>query len=403
MRNNLRDIQVLVRLIARRFVQDRCAQTAASLTFTTLLSLVPMITIALTVFSAFPVFEDFSSQIKIFLLNNLMPDNAGIIITRYMQQFADSATRLTAVGIIFLAITAMSMLLTIDKAFNVIWQATRPRPLVKRLVAYWAVLTLAPLLIGASLSLTSWLVGISMGHGKLVLPIGIAVLKILPVLFTTLAFTLLFRLVPNRPVSRIHALIGALAAAAMFETMNQIFGYFISHFPTYTLVYGAFASVPIFLMWIYLSWLTILLGAVIAASLPHWRIPVLQHVSPAAQLLDALRVLQIMHIGFQQGKMSTLPELSKSLRLGYDALEKILEILVNADMVCQVDGGGWLLRRDVSHIRASELLHLFVLDRGSFLENQNDDPLQQWLAACIEQLEHSTDITLQELFARRAV
>ena len=402
MRNNLRDIQVLVRLIAKRFVQDRCAQTAASLAFTTLLSLVPMVTIALTVFSAFPVFDDFSAQIKTFLLSNLMPENAGIIITRYMQQFADSATRLTAVGIVFLAVTAMSMLLTIDKAFNVIWQTARPRPLVKRLVAYWAVLTLAPLLIGASLSLTSWLVGMSMGHGKLVSPVGIAVLKILPILFTTLAFTLLFRLVPNRQVPRAHALIGALVAAAVFETMNRVFGYFISHFPTYTLVYGAFASVPIFLMWIYLSWLTILLGAVIAASLSHWRAPAAHHFSPAAQLLDALRVLQIMADGFQQGRVSTLPELSKSLRLGYDALEKILEDLAGADIVRQVEGNGWLLMRDVNHIRATELLHLFVLDRGSFPAQQNDDPLQQWLAACAGQLEQSTDITLQELFARRA-
>ena len=402
MRNNLSDIQVLARLIVRRFVQDRCAQTAASLTFTTLLSLVPMITIALTVFSAFPVFEDFSAQIKIFLLDNLMPENAGIIITQYMQQFADSATRLTAVGIVFLAITAMSMMLTIDKAFNVIWKTTRPRPMVKRLVTYWAVLTLAPLLIGASLSLTSWLVGVSMGHGKLVSPVGIVVLKILPILFATLAFTLLFRLVPNCHVPRAHALIGALVAAVVFETMNRIFGYFISHFPTYTLVYGAFASVPIFLMWIYLSWLTILLGAVIAASLSHWRSPEAQHLSPATQLLDALRVLKIMVNGLQSGRVSTLPKLSKSLHLGYGVLEKILGDLASADMVLQVEGNGWVLVRDSRHIRVTELLRLFVLDRGSLLAKQNDDPLQQWFAACADQLEQSTDITLQELFARRA-
>lgn len=403
MRNNLRDIQVLVRLIVRRFVQDRCMQTAASLTFTTLLSLVPMITIALTVFSAFPVFEDFSAQIKIFLLNNLMPDNAGIIITQYMQQFADSATRLTAVGIVFLAITAMSMMLTIDKAFNVIWQATRPRPLVKRLAAYWAVLTLAPLLIGASLSLTSWLVGVSMGHGKLVSPAGTVVLKTLPILFATLAFTLLFRLVPNRHVPRAHALIGALAAAILFEAMNRVFGYFISYFPTYTLVYGAFASVPIFLMWIYLSWLTVLLGAVIAASLSHWRTPAPQHFSPTIQLLDALRVLRIMESGFRQGKVLALPELSKSLHLSYDTLEMILDDLAGAGMVCQVEGNGRMLMRDVNHIRATELLHLFVLDRGLLPAKQHDDPLQQWLANCADQLEQSTDITLQELFARRGV
>jgi membrane protein len=402
MRRNFQDIKTLIRFIAARFAQDRCAQTAASLTFTTLLALVPILTIALTVFSAFPVFEDFSSQIKIFLLNNLMPENAGIIITQYMQQFADSAARLTAVGIIFLTVTAMSMMLTIDKAFNVIWRVSRHRPLVKRLVIYWAVLTLAPLLIGASLSLTSWLVGLSMGYARHIPFFGVGVLKILPVLFTTMAFALLFGLVPNRYVPRAHALFGALVAAVIFEFMNRMFGYFVSNFPTYKLVYGAFASVPIFLMWIYLSWLTILFGAVIAASLSHWRTSAVQHNAPAAQLLDALRVLQIMANGFQQGRVSTLPELSRSLRLGYDALEEILEDLAGADMVRKAEGNGWLLMRDVNHIRATELLHLFVLDRGSLPTGQNGDPLQQWLAACAGQLEKNTDITLQELFARRS-
>ena len=402
MRKNFHDIQALIRFIVARFAQDHCAQTAASLTFTTLLALVPMITIALTVFSAFPVFEDFSTQIKIYLMNNLMPESAAIIITQYMQQFADSAARLTAVGIVFLTVTAMLMMLTIEKEFNVIWRVTRPRPLVKRLVAYWAVLTVAPLLIGASLSLTSWLVGLSMGHAKLVSPFGVVILKTLPVLFATLAFALLFRLVPNRYVPQSHALIGALVAAVLFETMNRIFGYYISHFPTYELVYGAFASVPIFLMWIYLSWLTILFGAVIAASLSHWRTPAAQQLSSTTRLLDALRVLQIMANGFQQGKVSTFPEMSKSLHIGYDELERILEKLASADMVRKAEGQGWLLMRDANHIRASELLHLFVLDRGSLPAKQNDDPLQQWLAACADQVEQSTDITLHELFARRS-
>ena len=401
LRQNYRDIKMLLRFVVARFAQDRCAETAASLTFTTLLALVPMITIALTVFSAFPVFEDFSIQIKIYLLKNLMPDSAGIIITQYMQQFADSAARLTAVGIIFLAVTSMLMLLTIEKAFNVIWRVNRPRPMVKRLVAYWAVLTLAPLLIGASLSLTSWLVGMSMGHVKYVPPYGVMLLKILPVIFATLAFTLLFRLVPNRHVPWKHSLIGALLAAMVFETMSRVFGFFISHFTTYTLVYGAFASVPIFLIWIYLSWGIILFGAVFAASLSHWRTAVHQQLAPAAKMLNALRVLRIMVNGFEQGRVSTLPELSRSLHIGYDALESILDQLASADMVSNSVENGWLLMRDAKNIRATELLRLFVLDGGYISSQAIDDPLQQWLAECAGQLELSADISLQELFARQ--
>jgi membrane protein len=397
MRNILHDIQVLARFIATRIMQDRCVQTAASLTFTTLLSLVPMLTIALTVFSAFPVFEDFSAHIKTYLLDNLMPENAGIIITQYMQQFADSATRLTAVGIVLLAITALSMMLTIDNAFNVIWRVSRPRPLVKRLVAYWAVLTLGPLLIGASLSLTSWLVGLSMGHGENISSFGIVALKILPILFSTLAFTLLFLLVPNRHVPYLHAIIGALAAAVVFEATSRVFGYFISHFPTYKLVYGAFASLPIFLMWIFLSWLTILFGAVIAASISYWRTPALQVSGPATQLLDALRVLRILVDGLHKGNVGTVPELSRSLLLGYDTLEKILEELADANMVRKVEGNGWVLMRDADHIHISELVRLYVLNRDSLPTGKDDDPLKSWIASCGEQFEQTTDITLQEL------
>lgn len=401
MRGNWHSFLNFTRFIVTRFNQDRCVQIAASLTFTTLLSLVPLITIALTMFSAFPVFEEFSSQIKNYLLSNLMPNMAEKIISDYMRQFTENAMRLTAVGIVFLAVTAMLLMLTISQAFNTIWRATRPRPLLKRLIVYWAVLTLAPLLIGASLSLTSWLVGLSMGYAKHIPIFGVGVLKILPVLFTTLAFAMLFRLVPNGYVPHSHALIGAIVAALVFESMNRVFGYYISHFTTYKLVYGAFASVPIFLMWIYLSWLIILFGAVIAASLSHWRAPATQSLSPVTQLLDALRVLQIMVKNLQQGRVGNLPELSKSLHLGYDVLEKILEKLASADMVRKTEGPGWLLMRDASHIRATELLRLFVLDRASLPAGQNGDPLQQWLVVCAGQLEQNADVTLQELFARK--
>jgi membrane protein len=167
-------------------------------------------------------------------------------------------------------------------------------------------------------------------------------------------------------------------------------------------VYGAFASVPIFLMWIYLSWLTILFGAEITASLSHWRTPVMQQPSSAIQLLDALRILKIMMNGFQQGKVSTFPEMSKSLHIGYDELERILEKLAGANMVRKAEGQGWLLMRDGNQIRAPELLKLFVLDRDSLPARQISDPLQEWLATCTGQIDQHTDVTLQELFAQQA-
>ncbi len=402
MQKNWRDAFNFIRFIAMRFSQDRCAQIASSLTFTTLLSIVPLLTIALTMFSAFPVFQDFSNEIKAFLVDNLMPEKSGRVITKYVQQFAESATKLTAAGIVFLTVTAMLMMLTIDRAFNVIWRVSRPRPLMKRLVIYWAVITLSPLLIGASLSLTSWLVGLSMGYAKHIPVIGVGALKILPVMFTTLAFALLYQLVPNRYVPRTHAWTGAIIASIMFESMNRIFGYYISHFPSYKLVYGAFASVPIFLLWIYLSWFIILVGALITASLSHWRAPLSKQITPTTQLLDALRVLKIMVDGLQHGKANTLPELSKSLHLGYDALERIFEKLASINVVRKSEGNGWLLLKDAAHIQVKELLNVFVLYRDTDPANAQNEPLQKWLENCIQQLDRNVDINLQELFVRSA-
>jgi len=212
----------------------------------------------------------------------------------------------------------------------------------------------------------------------------------------------LFRLVPNRFVPHTHALIGALVGAVAFEAMNRAFGYYISHFPTYKLVYGAFASVPIFLMWIYLSWLAILLGAVVAASLSHWRTPMEMRLSPTLQLLGALRILREMTAGMRDGRICTLQELSRSLRLAYDTLEDILGKLERAGMVGRTSGEGWLMRRDAAHITTAELLRLFVFDPASLQGKGNDDPLMRWLADSEDRLVHDAALTLQELFSREA-
>lgn len=374
-------------------------QIAASLTFTTLLSLVPLITIMLTLLSAIPVFGDLTQTIREFALANLVPDKAGKAAILYMQQFSESAARLTTVGLCLLAITAVSVMITIEQAFNTIWKVTRPRPLLKRLVIYWAALTLGPLLMGASLSFTSWVVGLSMGYFKYIPNFGFEVLRILPVLFTTVAFTLLFRLVPNRYVPSRHALIGALVAAGAFEIMNRVFGYYITHFTTYKLVYGTFSSFPIFLMWIYLSWLSILLGAVITASLLHWGGVEEEQPLIVGKFLHAMRVLQLMSASLKRGRVTTLLDMSRELCLGYDMLEEIIEKLVTGGMVSKAEQQGWLLKRDIGQIRAAELINLFVMDRSMLLASSGDDTVKLWLASRARQLENDTDITLQELFA----
>lgn len=374
---------------------------AASLTFTTLLSVVPLLTIALTLFSAFPVFDDFSAEIKRFILSNMMPETGGKMITRYMAQFAESAARLTAVGIVFLALTAMLMMHTIDSAFNMIWRVSRPRALVQRVLVYWAALTLAPLLIGGSLSLTSWLAGVSAGHARQISEIGVIVLKVAPVALTTLAFSLLFRVVPNRYVSLSHAFIGGVVASAAFESMNRAFAFYIAHFPTYKLVYGAFASIPIFLLWVYLSWLTILAGALIAASLSHWRCSQIGSVSPAMQLYCALRALKQMNDGLSDGTVQTVPALSGQLNIGYDSLEEILEKLAQAGLVRKLAGSGWAMIRDAEHVKLAELYRRFVLDPSALgaQGHGEDENIRAWIERIEQHVAGDAAVTLHDLYA----
>ena len=389
-----------LRFVGVRLQQDRCTEMAASLTFTTLLSLVPLLTIMLTVFSAFPVFADLSSHLKEFVLSNMLPETGGRMITRYMEQFAESASRLTAVGIAFLAFTAMWMMLTIDNAFHRIFRVSRQRSMLQRVLVYWAVITLAPLLVGGSLSLTSWLVGLSVGYANQIPDAGVEMLKLLPVILTTAAFTLLFRVVPNRYVPMRHAIIGGVIAAVAFESMNRAFAFYIAHFPTYKLVYGAFASVPIFLMWIYLSWLTLLFGAIITASISHWRSTHALKLDQAAQLYFALGMLKLMHKGLQKGEVQTLPGISQQLRIGYEDVERILAKLAGARIVGKLAGLGWGMVRAPERIQLAELIRLFLLDVTLLPKQAGDADIRSWFVGMEKCLSEPGDLTLHDIWSK---
>ena len=187
-----------IELVYRRFKEERCFQLCGSLTFTTMLALVPLITITATVITAFPVFDDMVESLKAHIAANLVPQGSSKLVTGYVQQFAENAARLTALGIVLLGATAIALMLTIDRAFNTIWRVKRPRPLIQQVLIYWSVLTIGPILIGASLSLTSWLVSQSMGLGRQAPFIVLAILNLGPLALTSIAFAFLYRTVPNR-------------------------------------------------------------------------------------------------------------------------------------------------------------------------------------------------------------
>jgi membrane protein len=391
-----------LRYVTVRLQDDRCTQMAASLTFTTLLSVVPLITIALTLFSAFPVFSEYSTPIKEFILMNLVPETGGRIITGYMEQFTENASRLTALGLVFLAVTSMLLMLTIDNAFNMIWRVSRPRSLLQRVLVYWAVITLAPLLVGGSLTLTSWLVGFSAEYAQQIPKVSMDAIKLIPLMLTTAAFTLMFRVVPNRFVPMRHAITGGLIAAVAFESMNRAFAFYISHFPTYKLVYGAFASVPIFLMWIYFSWLTVLFGAIITASLSHWRSTHSLRLDQAAKLYYAVGILKQMHKGLANGEVQTLPALSRHLRIGYDDVERILDKLVNAKIVGKLTGLGWSMVRTPESVQLNELLKIFLLDVATLPKHTGDGDIKAWFSSLEKRLNEPKGMTLQDMWNKGA-
>jgi len=227
-------------------------------------------------------------------------------------------------------------------------------------------------------------------------------LRLIPVIMTTAAFTLLFRVVPNRFVPMRHAVTGGLIAAVAFESMNRAFAFYIAHFSTYKLVYGAFASVPIFLMWVYFSWLTVLFGAIVTASLSHWRSTHSLRLDQAARLYYAVGILKLMHIGLGKGEVQTLPGLSRQLHIGYDDVERILDKLVEARIVGKLSGSGWSMVRTPEAIQLSELLKVFLLDVATLPRHNGDGDIKAWFAAIERRMNEPAGMTLQDIWNKAA-
>jgi membrane protein len=266
----LSDIFGFLRFVYRRWADDRCPQIAGSLTYTTVLALVPTFVIAVAVLSTSPIFEGVMSKIKIFLLLNLTPEIAGRIITVYMEQFAANASRLTSVGIAIVLVLAVWLMLIMDRSLNAIWRVRRSRPYWISALGYGILILAAPVLIGVSVSITTYIMSLSAGETGLPSKVHAVLLRAVPLSMSALAFFLIYRIIPHRHVPWRHALLGGVVAAFLFESAKQLFSFYTHAAPTYNLVYGAFAAVPLFLIWIYLSWLVILLGAEITAAAAYW-------------------------------------------------------------------------------------------------------------------------------------
>jgi membrane protein len=337
----LLDALGFLRFVLRRWSEDRCPQIAGSLTFTTLLALVPIFAVAVALLSRAPFFEDVMVQIKIFLLLNLVPQIAGKIITVYMEQFRENAAQLTTVGLVVLFFTALALMLTVDRSINAIWRVRRARPFWISVLSYVVLLSIGPILIGVSVSITTYLMALStsvdvpeQAHSVL--------LQAAPATVSAIAFFLLYRLVPNRRVPWHHAAAGGVLAAVIFEFAKEIFAFYVAHAPAYNIVYGTFVAVPFFLLWIYVSWLVVLFGAELAASLDYWKGQKWKRVDAAhARFGDAVAVARLLF--HAAGKPVDFERLRLETGMPRDELENALHHMTASGLVERVGRTGYAI------------------------------------------------------------
>ncbi len=322
-----------VRTLRLRFREDHLGLTASSLTFTTVISLVPLVTVMLALFTAFPMFAKFQVALQQYFLQSLVPESIARPVLQSLTTFAGKASRLGGVGLVVLLFSALALVFTIDRTLNGIWRVPKPRPLAQRVLVYWAAMTLGPLVLGVSLSLTSYAISASRGVVN-ALPGGVALLLgVFEFAVLAVGMSALFRFVPNTHVRWTHAVAGGLFVAIGFELAKRALAWYVASVPTYSAVYGAFATLPIFLLWIYLGWVIVLLGAVIAAYAPSLGLRVVRLADAPGQsfalAIGVLGALAQARRGPEHGL--GLHRLAGALRIDPLQLQPVLQALQAMD------------------------------------------------------------------------
>jgi membrane protein len=360
-----RDVLGFGQYVLRRFWTDGCLTGAGALSYTTLVSLVPLIAIGLATVSAFPIFADARDQALEILFSSLVPD-VGEDVRNWLSYFASSAAHTTAIGVVFLAFTAILLLATIEDQLDAIWKVTSARPFVQRVLVYWTLLTLGPLLLGASLSLSGYFDQVAQGAGfdarrlaQLKEAWWYSISNLVPPVLEALALLLLYKLVPNTAVRWREAFVGAVVAVISIELLKSGFSYYIRTWSSYRNIYGTLATIPIFLLWMYITWAAVLLGALVAATLPQWGAERRGSPEPLAGKALGLSLALLGALGAtarEEGGTRRAPELAGSLGAPASAVEDQLCALARAGFVAHATDGGWVLARDLA---AATVLDLY--------------------------------------------
>jgi len=262
----LKTTRAYLRYLVKRFQEDRILLYAGYLAYVTLLSLVPLVTVIFSAFSLFPVFQDWRGEVETFVFQNFVP-SLGEAIQEHLIRFVENASRMTPVGLVVLIVVALMLIASIDHTLNHIWRVPKNRRIVVSFSIYWVVLTLGPVLLGTSLVTTSYLLSLTGFEENTLMAVRNGFLEVLPYLGSLLTFLLLYIVVPNTRVHFWSAVSGAVIAALLFEFSKSVFVLYLTHFPVYQAIYGALATIPLLFVWVFVSWVVILVGAQVAASL----------------------------------------------------------------------------------------------------------------------------------------
>lgn len=390
-----------VRYLLSHFVDNQGVLNAAALTYTTLFAVVPLMTVTYSMLAAVPSFHGVGESVQGWVFENFVPAT-GEVVQDYLKSFTSQARNLTAIGVAFLAATSIMMMKSIEAAFNRIWRVSKPRRGMSSFLLYWAILSLGPVLIGLGLVLSSYVAGLSIVSDAASLVGRARLLSLLPMVLSAAAFTLLYAAVPNCRVPLRSAFIGAVVVAVLFETAKRGFAFFVTQSPSYQLIYGAFAAVPLFLLWIYISWMIILLGAELTRALTVYQ-PVRRQVE-ASHLQTVVAVLYRLWQAQQEGV--ALPDrvlLQEVAGLDQGRWDEYQVLLMDAGVLQRNEQGAYLLSRDLSHYRLQELTEVLPWPMPAPFAHESINPWERRLNLRLQALAHQRsqqlDVAMLDLFA----
>lgn len=346
-------IILFIRYLFRQFLDNQGILNAAALTYTTLFAVVPLMTVSYAMLAAVPSFQGVGQELQSWVFDNFVPAT-GEVVQEYLNDFSSQARKLTAVGIALLAVTSIMMMKNIEAALNRIWRVTEPRKGLSSFLLYWAILSLGPILIGLGLGLTSYIASLPFINEATEVVGRARLLGFLPTFLSATAFTLMYVAVPNCRVPFKSALIGGVVVALLFETAKRGFTAFVTQFPSYELIYGAFAAVPLFLLWIFISWVIILMGAELTRAITVYR--QMDGRSEVPHLYTVVAVLHRLWVAQKNGQsVSDRCLLQEVETLDQGRWDSYLKILLEGGVVKRTEQGEYLLCRDLGEFSLEQL------------------------------------------------